>query len=456
MKNYKKLLFVLCYLFKLVFNQKGIITLPFKKEVPDLNGAKPKDFFSPKMATNLIMTELKIGTGPQTIKLRLEFDSYFFYIASQSSTSEIKFNENESKTYKILEDKPISIEKHELKAIYSSDYIYYNSNKQYNTTFLLVTVKDPDKSGGLIGLNMEDEKEVKKYSKYNFINELKRINIINDYIFTIKYTEKNSGNIIIGELPHNYNINYQKEDYKDTYADFSENDYTWKLKLDKIYIAEENSDDKTDVEEYAYGYFRIEKNIIEGTEKYRQALLKSFMIELINKELCFELTSSIYYSYYCKKEVDISKMKNLYFYNKKLDYTFELTYKDVFYYNEYDGYQYLLIVFSVDTEDDDIGYNEYWILGEPIFKKYQFIFNKNSKRIGLYTNINNKKNNKGISFWKKNKWYLILIILLVILCGVLGYMLFIFWKRRPKRKKIANELDDEFDYTTQSNKLVGE
>ena len=89
MKNYKKLLFVLCYLFKLVFNQKGIITLPFKKEVPDLNGAKPKDFFSPKMATNLIMTELKVGTGPQTVKLRLEFESYFFYIASQSSVSEL-------------------------------------------------------------------------------------------------------------------------------------------------------------------------------------------------------------------------------------------------------------------------------------------------------------------------------------------------------------------------------
>ena len=456
MNNYKKLFFVLFYLFKLVFNQKGIITLPFKKEVSDLNGANPKDFFSPKISTNLIMTELKIGTGPQTIKLRLEFDSYFFYIASQSSTSEIKFNENESKTYKILEDKPINIENRELKAIYSSDYIYYNSNKQYNSTFLLVTVKDYDKSGGLIGLNMEDEKEVKKYSKYNFINELKRINIINDYIFTIKYTEKNSGNIIIGELPHNYNTNYQKEDYKDTYVDFTENDYTWKLKLDEIYIAEENSEDKTVVEQYAYGYFRIEKNLIGGTEKYRQALLKSFMTELISKELCFELTSGIYYSYYCKKEVDISKMKNLYFYNKKLDYTFELTYKDVFYYNEYDGYQYLLIVFNVDIGDDDIGYNEYWILGEPIFKKYQFIFNKNSKRIGIYTNINNKKNNNGISFWKKNKWYIILIILLVILCGVLGYMLFIFWKRRPKRKKIANELDDEFDYTTQSNKLVGE
>ena len=456
MKNSKKIFFFLFFLFKLVFNQKGTVTLPFKKVTPDLNGATPKDFFSPKMASNLIMAELRIGTRPQTMKLRLEFDSYFFYIASQSSSTEIKFNEKESKTYKILEDKPINIEKNELKAIYSSDYIYFNNDKQYNATFLLVTVKDPENSGGLIGLNMEDEKEVKKYSKYNFINELKRINIINDYIFTIKYTNNNSGNVIVGDLPHNYNSNYNKENYRDTYADFSENDYTWKLKLDKIYIGDENSDDKIDVDQYAYGYFRIEKNLMEATEKYRQALLKSFMTELINKELCFELTSDIYYSYYCKKEADISKMKNLYFYNKKLDYTFELTYKDVFYNNEYDGYQYLLIVFSVDIEDEDIGYNEYWILGEPIFKKYQFIFNKNSKRIGFYTNINSDKNNNDLSFWKKNKWYIILIILLVILCGALVYILYMFWKRKPKRKIMANELDDEFDYSTNSNKLVEE
>ena len=457
MINIQKFFLFIFLLFKLVFNQNGIITLPFKKEIPDINGIKQKEFIFPKMASNLIMAELKVGTNPQPIKLRLEFESYLFYIASQSSLSDIKFNQKESKTYHVIEDKTINIEISKLnKAIYSSDYIYYNSNKKYNTTFLLGIDTDEDKSGGLIGLNIEDENEAKKYSKYNFINELKRINIINEYYFSIKYTSKNSGNIFIGDLPHNFDKNYNKEDYRDTYADFSQNDLTWKLKLDKIYQAEEeNEKEKTDLEQFGYGYFSIEKNIIDGTEKYKQVLLKTFMTELIDKELCFELKTDIYYSYYCKKEADISKMKNLYFYNKKLDYTFELTYKDVFYYNEYDGYQYLLIVFSSDTDDEEIGYNEFWIFGEPIFRKYQFIFNKNSKRIGLYTNIDSN-NKKKSSFFSKNKWYIFLIILLIILCCAMGVLFYLYLKRKPKRKVKANELDDDFDYTATQNKLVEE
>ena len=71
---------------------------------------------------------------------------------------------------------------------------------------------------------MEDKKQIKDFNNYNFINKLKRIGIINDYYFTIKYTDKNKGNIIFGDLPHNYNGNYKEKNYLHTYADFSEND----------------------------------------------------------------------------------------------------------------------------------------------------------------------------------------------------------------------------------------
>ena len=84
----------------------------------------------------------------------------------------------------------------------------------------------------------------------------------------------------------------------------------------------------------------------------------------------------------------------------------------MFYYNEYDGYQYLLVVFSTDTEDED-GFNKFWFLGEPFFKKYQFIFNKDTKSIEIYTTIDNK--NSKESWLKKNKTYIILIIILFIM-----------------------------------------
>ena len=459
MNIYLKYSIFLFFLLKYVYNQNGIISLPFKKEIPDLKGVSPKDIIS-KQATNILMAEIRVGTESQKIKLRLEFENYIFYIAGKNSSSEIEFDQKKSKTYQKLGQKTIIINKSNLEeAILSSDYIYYdkNSNKKYNTTFLLGTKTYKDKAGGLIGLNLEDEKEIKEYEKYNFMNEIKRIGLIKDLYFTIKYNDKNSGNLIIGDLPHNYNKNYKKENYKDIYADFSNNDLTWKIKFDEIYIGiDENSQNKTKVHDYAYAYFRIEKNIIQATEEYRQILLKSFMTEQINNNLCFQLESNYFYSYYCKKEADISKMKNIYLYNNKLEYTFVLTYKDLFYYNEYDENQYLLIIFSSDPdEEEENGYNDFWILGEPFFKKYQFVFDKTSKRIGFYKNIDNQIINEQ-SWFSKNKWYIILIVLLVILCLILSGLIILFLRNKPKRKIKANELDDEFDYSSDKNKLVDE
>ena len=452
--NYSIFLF---FLFKFVFNQNGIIILPFKKEIQDLKDVSPEDIIK-KKTSNILMTELRVGTESQKIKLRLEFENYIFYIAGKDSSSEIEFDQKKSKTFKELDKKKVVINKANLKeAILSSDYIYYDNKKKYNTTFLLGIKTYKDIAGGLIGLNLEDEKEIKEYENYNFINEIKRIGLIKDFYFTMKYTDNNSGNLIIGDLPHNYNKNYKKEYYIDIYSEFSENDLTWKIKFDEIYIRiDENLQNKTKVQNFVYGYFRIEKNIIEGTKYYREIFLKTFMSEQISNNLCFELKSEVYYSYYCKREADISKMKKIYFYNKKLEFTFELTYKDLFYYNEYDGNYYLLIVFSSDPdEDEEYGYNDFWILGEPFFKKYQFVFNKSSKRIGIYTNIDNSIKN-GSSWLSRNKWYIILIILLVILCLAVAGLIFIFWRNRPKRKKKANELDDEFDYSSDRNRLVGE
>ena len=65
-----------------------------------------------------------------------------------------------------------------------------------------------------------------------------------------------------------------------------------------------------------------------------------------------EKKSAFYVTYYCKPEVDISKLKNLYFYIKELDYTIELDYKDLFF-KASDGNNYFLIYFNADYGSDD-------------------------------------------------------------------------------------------------------
>ena len=65
----------------------------------------------------------------------------------------------------------------------------------------------------LIGLNSPN---IKYNEQINFINELKRLNIINDYSWTFHFFSSGAGQLIIGGLPHEYFNNsqlYQKKQY---------------------------------------------------------------------------------------------------------------------------------------------------------------------------------------------------------------------------------------------------
>ena len=454
MNKNEKLIILFLSLLKFILSQDGVISLSFTKEIPNLQGASSKEIIL-KLSNNKVNVDLRIGTDFQIVKLRLEFESYIFYIKSGSSSNNTNYNEKLSKTYQKMENIQLIFDISNLRrAIFSSDYIYFdkNNDKKYNTTFLLGLATEGENEGGLIGLNLDQKIQ---YYKYNFFNELKRIGLINDYYFTINYKDNNSGNLIIGDLPHNYDKNYKAENYKDIYVNFYEDDINWTIILNEIYITEGNKlEQKISVQKYTYAYLKLEKSLIEGTENYRKILLNSFLQQQLDKNLCFEEISDIYIFYYCKKEVTISKMKSIYFYNKDLNFTFELTYKDLIYFNKYDGYNYILVVFRVHDIENENEYmdDDFWVLGEPFFKKYQLIFNKNSKRIGLYTNFDNQIIEKK-SWIKENKWYIFLIILLIIsICGLVT-MSFLFFKNKPKRKSKANELNEDFEYISNTNNL---
>ena len=186
-------------------------------------------------------------------------------------------------------------------------------------------------------------------------------------------------------------LNSLKKDFREMYISLSSDAYTWNIIFSSIYVGNNKTmEEKNIVGKNIYGFFKLEYGIILGTENYRQYLLKEFMREQINKNMCYEVNFTFYISYYCKKDVDISKIKNLYINSKELDFTFELNYKDLFYQNE-DGNNYFLIIFNnVDEEEE---HSEFWSFGEPLIKKYNLIFNPDSKQIGIYAKLSDFDNN---------------------------------------------------------------
>ena len=452
-KNHIFLIFINIFFINEIF-ANDILSIPFYKSYHNLKGLSPKEI-TEKIKEIKLVSDISIGTPLQKIKAKLALTEYVFYIGGKDSLCQNKFIEGSSDTYTKLSDLIYFYATSISEGYSSSDIIFFDekSKEQKEMNFILGTNTDKSNEGGLIGLNIQDD-DTKKYENYNFINILKKKGYIKDFYFTIKYNNENSGNLIIGDLPHNYNEAYNSKYFKDMYISMFTGVLTWNINLDSIYVSDNStSENKKIVGEKIYGYFKTESGIILGTERYKQFLLSDFMEERIIKGQCFEVQSNFYISYYCKKEVDLTKLKNLYIYIKNLDYTFEFTYKDLFFKNDDDGNNYFLIYFNSEYDEEE-GSGFFWTFGEPFFKKYNLVFNQDTKRIGLYTQISNEDIQENKTFWQKNKWYIILAIGLVVVCSGLGVMIFLYLKVLPKRKIKANELDDGFDYSAKDKYII--
>jgi hypothetical protein len=428
----------------LVFCSEGVIKLPFKKNIPNLSDLSPEDLILKGIQHNQIITEINIGTEPQKIPMLINLHFYDFFIAGEEENIKQKpfivFKESNSTTFNKLEAFGTYGARGFTLGYKANDY-YTVNNQKYNISFILAS--DPDDNvSGLIGLKINEEED-KEIIEYNFIYQLKKAKIIKDYYFSIKYTDNSTGYLIIGDLPGNYDDAFRNIEYKDTYVNNPDSPTSWNMKIDSIYTKSSKNEKKKDLGNYII-YFRNDLGLTIGSEEYRKEFLESFMLEQIEKDICRESFAAFYYIYYCNNTVDFSKMDNLYFYNKELNFSFEFTYKDLFFYNELDNKYYFLIEFEKNT-----GKYSRWLIGEFFFKKYQLFFNQEKKKIGIYTGryINENIQTKNESWLNSNKWYLILIIFLFLLMIALGIVLYLYIRNKPRKKK-ANELvDDMYDYT---------
>ena len=203
-------------------------------------------------------------------------------------------------------------------------------------------------------------------------------------------------------------------------------------------------------------------------ESYFENLINNHICELelsdktiFNTSTVFVNTNGSYYMFICNKEKMnkfIKDFPTLYFANVDYDYTFELTYKDLFM-EIYSNY-YFMILFPDNTETK----SEYqkWYLGLPFMKQYQFILNTNDNTIGFYKAKNfNDEESENLTEQNKEKskvWIYILQISIVIV--LIGLGVYIGKLLNKQRKKRANELkDDDYDYIEEDknmnkNKLI--
>ena len=132
------------------------------------------------------------------------------------------------------------------------------------------------------------------------------------------------------------------------------------------------------------------------------------------------------------------------FFQYDFNYTFELTYKDLFI--EKNDKIILLIFFDQMRFD--------WRLGKPFLRKYSFLFNRDTKMVGFYKNQNNKneKNETNLD----SRWKIILIVFVIFFAIVIlvfsGILIGIYLFRKKKKNKYT--IDEDYDYTTKNDEEI--
>ena len=344
-----------------------------------------------------------------------------------------------------------------------SEIIYpYSQSNLIKFSFVYEETLSNGEICGSIGLASYNDKNNNK-----FIEQLKTSNITQNYYWTIKYFSYDTGFIIFGGLPHEYSNpkknsnNSTSSILLETYSDFSLGSNYWAIKFDEIYFNpnEKNKKEKININTELRAIFSFSKQIIIAPSNYQSLIIINFFQEFFDKNICtqenlFEISYSIIK---CRKnpfEKSVQKFPSLFFNNKELKTIFNLTYKDLF--MTFNQDIYFLIIFRIELDKN----NDVWELGVPFLKKYQMIFNSDTKKIGYYVtmNISNTEQNKKIN--KNNEINnnfsfrtFIEIFIVIIFIAVLIFLAKKLYLNKIKQKRPYELQDEDYDYFSNNNKI---
>ena len=389
-----------------------------------------------------IQTNFLIGSPTQNVQISACLGEYSTFIIQKGSKgfNKTMYNKNISETYISYTEKPeFYLFQIFNKGMHSIDnFIIENSKIEINNLgFLLATEVGINQchiryceiltEPGILGFLLKEKYDEINITQLNFIKQLKQKEIISGYEFNFHFESENSGNIIIGEKPHEYdNIHYNKENYFTTKITLIGNDIDWWLSFDKIYYGDEETSNQKQI------LLRIEYGLIMGDFPWQKILENNFFNKLINESICFKNKTmekgNILTYYYCNKNADLNQFKPFTFIINDFNNNFTLS-KDDLFLEEKDKYIFLMVFGKYDL-----------IFGHPFFKKYQLVFNPDSKTIGFYTKI---KNDLLPSSFSSLIYYIVIIILVILLFSLLGIIIFCNLKGYKNKKKNADELINE-------------
>ena len=437
-KNMKNNLFLLL-LFLIIDFSTSIVVLPFhtKTQLTKFSEFNVSNFI--KYVSNSLLTDIELGEPPQKLQVSLSGNIYSFEIY-QYNSSFYGYDISKSTSFiNVTSEKIMPSITTAKDTIYLYNDLNMNNKIQIKNISMLLSksieLNSTKYDVGIFGIKIwNNNVQIFNKSLIKEIGNLKsQYNFIKNYSWQLKnINDKNfdEWKIIIGEYPHEYDSkNFKEEQLKYTpSADMLQ----WTLNCHKIKSADTFLQNNYNI---PLDFDSI--NLIASKE-YKEFIYQEFFLDYFEKNICF-YESYLFDTVYCKKQYfdqnSIKKFPKLEFYEYNLNYTFEFTGNDLFF--EKDGYYYFMI-----------GLGTKWSFGLSFLKKYPLIFNHETRSIYYYNeNKNDEKNQAGIIINEKVIIGIVVGIIFLAVGLIVGKYFF-----NTKRKKKANELDDDYDYNQQNEK----
>ena len=463
-----------------------IVYIPFNSYYNPKNNNKNITSFDDFARINLY-SKVSIGEPSHEIQAFLSFQHSYFSISKSQNIKNINdfqshYNIVKSNSFKNISTgrfltetnyDSIAMEKFKLNIL---DY----KKKEYhdiaiNDMIFIYNNKDNDENSNdiksyylNIGFQIINQIKFKEREKYNFISQLKKRKIIEKYDWTIFFEKgpNNNGNflfnpdylinakgeILIGDLPNNYYPNsYYIDQLRTTYSVYTPQMFKWGLQFDDIFYYKNNNknNNESNAEKISTTDVQININnyIILSPLIYFHKIKTDFFDFYLNKGICKINQGIEYKTIFCEKSEkfgydNLALFPTLYMVHHEFNYTFEFTYEDLFL--EKDNNFWFLIALSSFQND-----LEEWNMGIIFLRKYNLIFNQDTKMISFYNpNIEVKNINEKI--W--NRRITISAILTIIIIGIfflIGIIYIYICKKvfkSNKDKKRLNHIYDNSDY----------
>ena len=279
----------------------------------------------------------------------------------------------------------------------------------------------------------------------SFISQIHKILNSSEQNFCLNYLnlEKEEGIFTFGLMPHNYTDKFQENNMISFYSQkdaFSIIFDTFTLNGTEYFKDEEQFDNKVKLK------ISLDKEGIIFDNYFFDVLQKIFFEPYLEKDICKISSEQFTFKViYCRDENfginDIKKFPKITFVKYNINFNITFSGEELFYYKEH---KYFCKIYCK--------YNNYktFTIGRILLKKYLTVFNIDKKQIYFYKNEIKKDEVKEKSFLQK---YGIVILVSVIVLIALFYLFGILTGKilYQKRKKIANELNDNYEYKTSVN-----